>query len=257
MAKRRNHFRVMAHEDHGVSDGAQEPVSLLTARFESGVAHREDLVEDENVPYGPERHSVGEAGGHTAREILDLQIGELLQTGESKDLLDGSPGLPERHAQDRRQDHHVVHGVELGIPTDAEFENRGHWRADHDGPGVRRVDAAEDLEQRALARSVAPHDRDRLAAIDLQVDLSQHAQRLDPRRSKESEDVLANRLPPDARNPEALGDIPGLDDWRLGHLYTCSAARGAWRWNTAMPSPRIVSVAARRSRFASKVGIVS
>src|SRR2546428_5718556 len=56
IAKRRNRCRVMTHEDHGVSSGAQGPVSLLTARLEPSVAHREDLVEDENFPHGLERH---------------------------------------------------------------------------------------------------------------------------------------------------------------------------------------------------------
>src|SRR5467141_2190143 len=47
IAERQNRYRGMAHEDHGVSRGVQGPVSLLTPRLEPGVAHREDLVEDE------------------------------------------------------------------------------------------------------------------------------------------------------------------------------------------------------------------
>ena len=62
--------------------------------------------------------------------------------------------------------------------------------------------------------------------MHLEADLSKHRQRLDPRRSKESKDVLTNSFPPDARDAEGLGDVPGLDD-RLGHLYRCSAARAA------------------------------
>src|SRR5882724_5962901 len=44
IAKRRDRCQVMTHEDHGVSLTTQATVPLFTARLESGVAHREDLV---------------------------------------------------------------------------------------------------------------------------------------------------------------------------------------------------------------------
>ena len=47
-------------------------------------------------------------------------------------------------------------------------------------PRARRVEPAEQVQQRRLARARAPHDRDALAGVDLEVDAEQHRHRLRP-----------------------------------------------------------------------------
>ena len=73
----------------------------------------------------------------------------------------------------------VVHGVELGIPADAQLENRRDRGACVDATPIGRIHAAHDLQQRALARPVAPHDAERFAAPDVEADAVEHLEALE------------------------------------------------------------------------------
>ena len=76
-------------------------------------------------------------------------------------------------------------------------------------PGIGRVDAAEDLEQRALAAAVAAHDAERLAAAAAsKLTSSSTCSVLEAPRLEHAEDVLAHRVAAHARDPERLRDAP-------------------------------------------------
>ena len=76
-----------------------------------------------------------------------------------------------RHAQDRAVHVDVFAAGQLGVEAGADLQQAGDPAAD-DGPaGGRFGDAAEDLQQRALARPVAADDADDLALVDLERDV--------------------------------------------------------------------------------------
>src|SRR5581483_3641600 len=105
-------------------------------------------------------------------------------------------------------------------------------------------DAAQHLEQRALAGSVSAHDAERFTAAQLEADVCENLQALEPPRTEHAEDMLAHRFPPHRRNPECLGDAFELD--QRHHRY--SAARGLNCRKMASPATRQIATSSARQR---------
>ena len=83
-------------------------------------------------------------------------------------------------AQERAVEVHVLAPGELGVEPYAELDERHQPAFDgHRAPAVGCVDAGEDLEQRALAGTVAADDAEELAAPDVEVDVPQRVLQLD------------------------------------------------------------------------------
>ena len=112
-----------------------------------------------------------------------------------------------------RQPHHraeqidVVDCIELRIPADAKLENRRNAGANIDIAGIDAVNAAEHLQQRALAAAVAPHDAECLAGVQFEADALERLKSIERLPFEQSEDVLADRVAPHARNLKRLRHI--------------------------------------------------
>ncbi len=119
-----------------------------------------------------------------------------------------------------------------------------------DVAGVRRIHAADDLQQRALAAAVAAHDAERLALSHLEANPLEHLKPLEAPRLEQPEHVLADGVAADGRNPERLRDGANIDDRH--HRY--SAARGASRRNIAQPAASAIATTPARHRCAVAVG---
>jgi glutaminyl-peptide cyclotransferase len=70
-------------------------------------------------------------------------------------------------------DEDVLAPRELGIEAGAEFEQRGDAATSDDAPGGRLENAADDLQQRALAAAVGSDQADDFAAFDAEGDIAQ------------------------------------------------------------------------------------
>ena len=129
--------------------------------------------------------------------------------------------------------------VELGIEADAELDERRHPPRHPDRPRVGPVDRRHDLQQAALARPVAPDDREEFALVDLERDPAQRMELavLDSRQRMGG--ALLDRVHLLVGNPERLLDAPGLDhDRSMGRCasvgrhdvgefaFDCRAAQG-------------------------------
>ena len=125
----------------------------------------------------------------------------------------------------------------------AKLEHRCDLAADDHAAGVRPIDAAEDLQQRALATAVAPHDAQRLTAIDAEVEPVEYLQPLEAARLEQTHHVLADRVPANRRNPERFRDALRFDD-----SHRCSAARGDSRRNSIQPIASDSAVMTARHR---------
>ena len=84
-----------------------------------------------------------------------------------------------RHAEDRAVEEDVFAAGQFGVKAGADLEQAGDAAAQHDPPLGRLGDAAQDLEQRALAGAVAADDAQDLALLDLEADILERPEFLD------------------------------------------------------------------------------
>ena len=108
---------------------AQEAHALLG---EERVAHRQRLVDDQDVGVDVGHHSECQADHHPARIGLDRLVDELADVGELDDAVVARVDLRRRQAQDR--------AVQIDVLA----------------PGELRVEARAQLQQRADAAAASP-----------------------------------------------------------------------------------------------------
>src|SRR5262245_62027423 len=104
------------------------------------------------------------------------------------------------------------------------------------------VDPGNQLEERALAGSVASHQADRFPAPDAQADRLQDFEPFVRNRTKQIKGVLPDGAPPHGGNRERLAHVLNLDrDVGMRRHHRCSATPGPKRLNRSAPIASIVS----------------
>ena len=137
---------------------------------ERRVADREHLVDQHDVGVGLDHHREREPDHHARRVVLQLQVDEVVELGEVDHRVEPPLRLaPAQPHQDAVEDDVLARG-ELGVEADAELDERRDPPGHPDPARVGAVDAGEDLQQRALARAVAPDDPEELALVDVERD---------------------------------------------------------------------------------------
>ena len=158
------------HRVHVVRDEEDRRAAAADARelvvallLEGGVADGEHLVDEQDVGVDLDHHREGQAHEHARRVVLELEVDELAQLGEVDDAVEARARLARREPEHRRVEHHVVVRGEVQVEADAELDERRHPPVDVDLPAVGAVDPGQALQQRRLARAVAPDDPEELA----------------------------------------------------------------------------------------------
>ena len=172
-AKPLHRVRGVRHEEqrHPSLDELTDPAHALV--LEVGVAHREGLVDDQHVGLHVCLHGEGEPQHHPARVELHGLFDELADVGERGDLVEPALHLGLRDVQDRAVQEDILASRELRVEATAQFEQRRHT------PGHRHLARrggerpGDDLEERALAATVASDDPDRLSPADLEARVPQ------------------------------------------------------------------------------------
>jgi len=133
-----------------------EFVDLLVAFLDEVlVAHRQDLVEQQDVGVEKRGHREAQARGHAGGVVLERRVDEGLQPGESNDFGINLPRFGIRQAEDG--------GVEVDVLLAGQFRVEPKPQPDerHD-PAVRAdvsargpVNAGDQTQQRALAGAIA------------------------------------------------------------------------------------------------------
>ena len=119
---------------------------------------------------------------------------------------------PEKHPVERD----VLARGHLGVEPHPELDEWGHPSGHPHLPGVRSVDAGEDLQQRALARPVTADDPEELPLVDLERHIAQCTKLAVLRPREWVRDALLERVHPVLGNPEGLGNTAGVDHDRSG-----------------------------------------
>ena len=218
---------------------ALEPLDALDAlALEGFVAHRQHLVDQQDVGVDVDRHREAEANVHARRVVAHLHVDELLELCECDDLVEHVVGLAFRQSQDRRIHVDVLATGQLVVEAGTELEQRGHAAAREDLTGRRLQDAGDALEQRRLARSVVAEQPDGRPLFDRERHLLQRPERLEWH-APEVDDLLLQRRVVLVVQAELLRDTADLD--RGDHDQSSSAKFASARPNTYTASASTIS----------------
>src|SRR5271157_6511863 len=148
------------------SDILHLPQALL---LELGVADGQHLIDDQDFGIEIRRDRECQPYVHAAAEALDRSVEKFLDAREIDDLVELLFDLPPRHAEDAAVEKDVLAAGELGMEPGADFQQAGNTPANLDLAGRRPGDPRQDLQQCALAGSVAADDADHLARTDVKI----------------------------------------------------------------------------------------
>jgi hypothetical protein len=226
-------IEVVADEDDGapVPLGDVHPSQALG--LELGVTHREDLVDDEDVRLDVGRDGEGETKVHAGGVALDRCVYEPLDSSEFDDVVEAVCHRPAAHAEDGAVEKEVLASGELRVKPGADLEEGGDASP---GPSDARRgfrDPSEDLEQRALARPVAPDDPEGMSFLDREADVTQRPDLLRPPAPPEPAQRGGGSLPQTCRGlvfteAVALAHLVDLDG--VANRHITSANRRSVRW---------------------------
>ena len=145
---------------------------------EALVADREHLVDQQHFRIDVDRHREPEAHVHAGGVCLDRRVDELLHLGELDDLFEALGDLALCQAEHDPVDEDVLAAGYLRVKSGAELDERGDPSV-HSHRAARRLrDAGHELQERALARSVAADYAERASPGYRQIDVVQRRERL-------------------------------------------------------------------------------
>ena len=124
---------VVAHQ-HQRPPGGEELLDPAQAAVrERRVAHRQHLVDQQDLGVGVDRHREAEPHVHARRVVLDRLVDEAFETGEAHDVVVARLDLGALQAEHRSVDEDVLATRDLGVEAGAELDQRRHTAA-----GLRR-----------------------------------------------------------------------------------------------------------------------
>ena len=169
-------LNVVRDEQHRGAAAHELHHAALALFLELRVAHGEDLVHNQDLRLHHGGNGERQPRQHAGGIVADRDVNEVPQLGEVQDLL--KLGVEERLciAENRAVEVDILPAAQVHIETGAEFQH-GHDIAAAFHRALRGLhDAGDDLQERALARAVAPDEADRLALLHLKRDVLQRGE---------------------------------------------------------------------------------
>ena len=145
------------------------------------VPHRQDLVDHQDLRIQVSGHGEGQAHVHAAGVALHRRVQKLLHPREVHDGVEVPPNLRLAHPKDGAVQIDVLPPRQLGVKARPDLQQTGDAPPEGHAPRRGLRDAAQDLEQRGLARTVASDDPDALPLLDLEGEVRQRPEILDGR----------------------------------------------------------------------------
>ena len=169
----------MRHIQKRRSAGQHLLHALAAALTEIRVAHRQNLVADQDVRIHHGRDGEAQPRFHPGGIILDRRIQEPLQLGELHDLIKmlfhELPGM----AQDRTVEKNVLPRGQLLVKSGAELNHRRDLPAHPHLPLVGLQNTGDRFQKRTLAGAICPDQSPRLALLHMQVNVLQRKKLLE------------------------------------------------------------------------------
>ena len=141
--------------------------------LEFRVAHRQDLVHNQNL--GLQMRSDGECEPHIHAGAIPLhrRVDELLDAGELDDLVELGADFGFGHPENGAVQKDVLAPAQLGMEPGADLEERCDATADSYLAACGLGDAAENFQQGALASSITTDNSHNLAGLDIERHIAQ------------------------------------------------------------------------------------
>jgi hypothetical protein len=157
---------VMGYKDHRavLHEGTEESHALL---HEERVADTQCLVDDQNVSFHVRDHGEGQPHEHAAGVCLHRLVDELADIGEFDNGVVLAAQLLVRKSQQGTVEEHVLAAGEIRIEARPKLQQCRNPSVDQDLAFRWRQRAAQQLQQRGLARPVASDDADRFTLANL------------------------------------------------------------------------------------------
>lgn len=140
---------------------------------EIDVADRESFIDQQDFGIDVDRHRECEPDHHAARIGLHRLMDEIADFREFRDVGEFMIHCLRGDAQDRGVQIDVIAARKFRIESGAQFEESRHPSADFHAARAGLQDAGADLQQRALAAAILPHQAERLAAAHFESDIAQ------------------------------------------------------------------------------------
>ncbi len=179
--------------------------------LEGGVPDRQHLVDQQHVGVGLQHRREGEPDQHPRGVVLQFQFDELLEFGELDHRVEPAARLLRRQAHHHAVEDHVFARRQVHVEADSELDEGGQGAGHADRPGVRPVDARQQLQQGALAGAVAADDREELALADVEGDAVERPQLAHLAGGEGVQHPLLQRVDLVGRDAERLLEVAGLD----------------------------------------------
>src|SRR5690606_14254397 len=160
---------IMTHKQHRPPLTLAHFVHLAQALLlKLSIAHREYFINDQNLRFQMRGDGKCKSDFHATAVVLHRCVQEFLDSAEIDNRVKLLADLRAAHAEDRAVEVNVLPARKLRMKARAHLEQRRHPPGDLETPGAGISNARQDLQQRALPRTVPPNDRHRLAFPDLE-----------------------------------------------------------------------------------------
>lgn len=147
---------------------------------EDEITYGQDFIQKQDGRLDLHRNGKGQANGHSAGVMLDLQLHKLLQLGEAHYLLVALRDLLPRHAHDRGIQENILTASEFGVEPNAKFQHRRDATVDcYLAAFVWQIDSSQDFQQGRFPGTIPADDPKKLTLIDFEIDIIQRLSGLD------------------------------------------------------------------------------
>jgi len=163
----------MADENHCTPGVGNIAHLAQTLALEVGIANCQNFIHHQDFRFQVGCHGESQAQVHARGVAFDRGIDELFNFRECHDLIETGFDFLFMHAKNGAVEEDVLASGQFGVKTGAYLQQRAYATAQLAIAFGWVGHAREDLEQRALAGSVAPDNAQCLPAFDLKVDIPQ------------------------------------------------------------------------------------
>ncbi len=151
-------LQLVRHHQHRDAAPGQLFHPAEGALLEFEVAHREHLVDNQNIGREVRRNGKAEAGVHAAGVALDRGVDERPHARELDDVVEAIADEAAGHPHDGALKEHVLLAGQVLVKTGCDLDQRAHPAAGFGPAQGGRDDAREGLEDGGLSRAIAADD---------------------------------------------------------------------------------------------------
>lgn len=138
--------------------------------LESGIANGEDFIEKKDVSFGADGNGESQANLHATGVVFEFLIHKLAKFGKIYDFVIHLVYFLVGKAEKGTVKVDVLAAGEVGVETDAKFDEWDEIAVDLYGTFFGEVDLGESFKESGFARAVTPDDADKLAFIDVEIE---------------------------------------------------------------------------------------